>query len=98
MEKIIYSDTLNRTEFLRTLAKRGIKTLGLRVMSSHDLALYILSKLGKTKKGRYLSNQEQDFIYYSLLKPNSFNDASNKVDADKEKQLGKYGSGLTGLM
>ena len=28
----------------------------------------------------------------------AFNDASNKVDADKEKQLGKYGSGLTGLM
>ena len=77
MEKIIYSDTLNQTEFLRTLAKRGIKTFGLRVMSSYDLALYILSKLGKSEKKRYLSNQEQDFIYYSLLKPNSFNDASN---------------------
>ena len=77
MEKIIYSDTLNQTELLRTLAKRGIKTLGLRVMSSYDLALFILSKLGKSEKRRYLSNQEQDFIYYSLLKPNSFNDASN---------------------
>ena len=77
MEKIIYSDTLNQTELLRTLAKRGIKTLGLRVMSSYDLAVFILSKLGETEKRRYLSNQEQDFIYYSLLKPNSFNDASN---------------------
>ena len=77
MEKIIYSDTLNQTELLRTLAKRGIKTLGLRVMSSYDLAVFILSKLGRTEKRRYLSNQEQDFIYYSLLKPNSFNDASN---------------------
>lgn len=28
----------------------------------------------------------------------AFNDASNKVDTDKEKKLGKYGSGLTGLM
>ena len=77
MEKIIYSDTLNQTELLRTFAKRGISTFGLRVMSSYDLALLILSKLGKTEKRRYLSNQEQDFIYYSLLKPNSFNDASN---------------------
>lgn len=28
----------------------------------------------------------------------AFNDAAGKVDADKEKKLGKYGSGLTGLM
>lgn len=28
----------------------------------------------------------------------AFNDASKKVDADKEKKLGKYGQGLSGLM
>ena len=28
----------------------------------------------------------------------AFNNASSKVDDDKEKKLGKYGSGLTGLM
>lgn len=28
----------------------------------------------------------------------AFQDASKKVDADKEKKLGKYGQGLTGLM
>ena len=28
----------------------------------------------------------------------AFNDAAKKVDADKEKKLGKYGSGLAGLM
>ena len=28
----------------------------------------------------------------------AFNDASNKVDKDKEKKLGKYGQGLSGLM
>ena len=27
-----------------------------------------------------------------------FNDAAKKVDADKEKKLGKYGQGLAGLM
>lgn len=28
----------------------------------------------------------------------AYNDASSKVDSDKEKKLGKYGSGLSGLM
>lgn len=28
----------------------------------------------------------------------AFQEASKKVDADKEKKLGKYGQGLTGLM
>ena len=28
----------------------------------------------------------------------AFKDAAKKVDADKEKKLGKYGQGLTGLM
>ena len=28
----------------------------------------------------------------------AMNDASKKVDLDKEKRLGKYGQGLTGLM
>lgn len=28
----------------------------------------------------------------------AFQDASKKVDADKEKKLGKYGQGLVGLM
>ena len=28
----------------------------------------------------------------------AFQDAAKKVDADKEKKLGKYGQGLTGLM
>ena len=55
---IIYSDTLNETEFLRTLAKLGVKTLGVRVMDSYDLSLFILSKLGKTKKGVYLNNED----------------------------------------
>ena len=74
---IIYSDSLNETEFLRTLSKLGIKTLGVRVMNSYDISLYILAKFGKNKKGVYLNNEEQDFVYYNLLKPSCFNDATN---------------------
>ena len=77
MEKIIYSDILNQTELLRTFAKNGVNSLGLRIMNAYDLCLYILSKLGKTEQREFLSNQEQDYIYYTLLNFNSFNDASN---------------------
>ena len=75
--KIIYSDILNETEFLRLLAKLGYKTIGVRVMNSYDLSLFVLTKLEKTKKGKYLGNEEQDFIYFNLLKSRCFNDASN---------------------
>ena len=75
--RIIYSDSLNETEFLRTLAKQGINTLGLRVMNSYDLSLYILSKLGICEKRKYLNNKEQDFVYYVLSNAKAFNDASN---------------------
>ena len=75
--RIIYSDTLNETEFLRTLAKKGMNTLGLRVMNSYDLSLFILSKLGKCEKRKYLSNKEQDFVYCVLYQAKAFNDASN---------------------
>ena len=75
--RIIYSDTLNETEFLRTLAKQGVNTLGLRVMNSYDLSLYILSKLGISEKRRCLSNKEQDFVYYAYANAKVFGDASN---------------------
>ena len=75
--RIIYSDTLNETEFLRTLAKQGLNTLGLRVMNSYDLALYIFSKIGKCEKRKYLSNKEQDFVYCVISQAKAFNDASN---------------------
>ena len=75
--RIIYSDTLNETEFLRTLAKQGINTLGLRVMNSYGLSLFILSKLGISEKRRYLNNKEQDFVYYAYASTKVFGDASN---------------------
>ena len=88
--RIIYSDTLNETEFLRTLAKQGINTLGLRIMNSYDLSLFILSKLGISEKRRYLNNKEQDFVYYSLSASKAFNDASNiRVSINSFRDTGR---------
>ena len=75
--RIIYSDTLNETEFLRTLAKQGVNTLGLRVMNAYDLSLLIHSKLGICEKRKYLNNKEQDFVYYTISTAKDLNDASN---------------------
>ena len=75
--RIIYSDILNETDFLRTLAKQGINTFGIRVMNAYDLSLYILSRLGISEKRRYLSNKEQDFVYYCSTNAKVFGDASN---------------------
>ena len=77
MEKLIYSDLLNQTEYLRTLAKRGINTFGWRIVSTNDMCNYIYTKLNKDIVGTYVSSSEQDFIYYSLLNLKSFNDAKN---------------------
>lgn len=77
MEKLLYSDILNETELLRTLSKSNIKTLGLRILNTYDLVLYIYSKLCIRKEGTYISNEEQDYIYYKLLNPSCFDDAKN---------------------
>lgn len=77
MEKIVYSDVLNETELLRSLAKANYKTLGLRVLNAYDLALFISTKICFHKQGRYITNEEEDFIYFNLLNPSCFDDAKN---------------------
>lgn len=43
-----------------------------------------------------LSKDDVEMLEDMLLV--AFNDAAKKVDTDKEKKLGKYGQGLSGLM
>lgn len=43
-------------------------------------------------------SEKDDFEMLEDMILLAFNDASKKVDEDKEKKLGKYGSGLAGLM
>jgi hypothetical protein len=44
------------------------------------------------------SLEKEDFEMLEDMIMLAYNDASKKVDDDKEKKLGKYGSGLSGLM
>ena len=76
MEKIIFSNSFNQTEFLRTLAKHGINTFGLRLMSDVELCFYILEHQSKMPNGKFISSREEDYIYYSLG-GNDYHDAQN---------------------
>jgi len=67
-ERIILSNTFNEAEFLRCLSKNGFNTLGVRVLNDLELCSYILMKNGLTISGRFISEKEAAFIYFSFLK------------------------------
>ena len=50
----------------------------------------------KINSGDTLEKEDIEMLEDMILV--AFKDASKKVDADKEKKLGKYGQGLAGLM
>lgn len=66
MEKIIFSNSFNQTEFLRTLAKHDINTFGLRLMSDVELCFYILEHQSKMPNGKFISSREEDYLYFNL--------------------------------
>ena len=66
MEKIIFSNSFNQTEFLRTLAKHDINTFGLRLMSDVELCFYILEHQSKMPNGKFISPREEDYLYFNL--------------------------------
>lgn len=70
MEKIIFINSCNEIELLRTLAKFNIKTLGYRVFSRIQLIQYIEQKIGKFASKKILNNQEEVLLYQKVLKEN----------------------------
>lgn len=79
-EKIIFSNNLNETELLRTLSKNGNNTFGVRVLNDVEICSYILVRNGKSLDGRYISDKEQAYIYFSILNA-SLSDATNIKNA-----------------
>ena len=76
MERILFSNAFNQTEYLRTLAKLGFNTFGLRVMNDAELCSYILEHGQKIPDGSFISSKEEDYIYYHLS-GGDYNDAKN---------------------
>ena len=75
-EKIIFSNSFNEAELLRTFAKNGINTLGVKVMNEAELCSYILMKNGITIDGVFLPDAEADFVYFKFL-GGKFEDSTN---------------------
>ena len=90
MEKILFSNAFNQTEYLRTLAKLGKNTFGLRVMSDVELCFYILDHYQKMPDGDFISSSEEDYIYFAELQCGDYHDAKNlRMAIDSYRDLVK---------
>lgn len=76
MEKILFSNSFNQTEYLRTLAKLGHNTFGLRIMNDVQLCSFVLEHSNSMPDGTFISSKEEDYIYYHLG-GGDYNDAKN---------------------
>ncbi len=83
----------NGTELLRTLARNGISTLGLRIMQPAELAQFALMRSGLPLAQRLILADEESAIIYRLLpeisyfKNASYRDAQNIASALRQLRM-----------
>ena len=63
---ILFSNSFNQSEYLRTVTKLGQNTFDLRVMNDVSICNYILERSGLFLEGLYISSKEENYIYYHL--------------------------------
>ena len=80
MEKILFSNAFNQTEYLRTMAKLGHNTFALRVMNENEICSFVLMRKGIFPQGRFVSSKEENYIFY-YLSGQQYNDAKNIKNA-----------------
>lgn len=78
-EKILYVPGVNGTELLRTMARHGMNTMGLRVMGSTELAEFALMKNGKAIDERILMPGEDAALVYSYCLPDYINSENSNI-------------------
>ena len=96
MGRILFSNSFNQSEYLRTLAKLGQNTFALRVMNEGELCSYILEHGVNLPSGDFISSKEADYIFYSITK-NNFNDAKNlrsAIDSYRDCVIGDISESL----
>lgn len=67
-EMILYAPSLNSSEILKSLARNGVSTFGLRIFNTSELAKYILSKNGVSLTKKLLSSIDEVNVIASLYK------------------------------
>jgi len=80
-EKIILSPTAKGTELLRSLARHGVNTLCLRIMSSAELAETALMRSGETVTQQYIRTVDEPALIFSFLNEVEFFSAASFADA-----------------
>lgn len=80
-ERVLYAPGANETELLRSLAKRGIKTFGLRVMGSKDLAVLALERNGISLDRTLVSDTTAGLMVYQILKSEKYFETVQLVDS-----------------
>lgn len=81
-EKIILAPGANGSELLRSLAKFGVNTMGVRVMSGVELAKYALMKSGISITEEFLTRKEEPSVIFSFLNEIDYFKAASYADAE----------------
>ena len=81
-ETIILAPGAGSSELLRTLAKFGKNTLGLRVLSRTELAKYALMKNGISITEEFLTAKEEPSVIFSFLNEINYFKAASFADAE----------------
>ena len=72
-EKIILSNKLNTSQVLKSLARNGVDTFGMRIFSSLNLALWCLENSFIFYEGELISDNRRIAIIKSILEDNDYN-------------------------
>ncbi len=81
-EEILLVPGINETELLRSLAKYGVNTFGLRIMSTSELAKLALSRSGECYDYQEIFNFEMPCIINSFIKEVDYFKSSSFKDAE----------------
>lgn len=81
-ESIILAPGANGSELLRSLARFGVNTIGLRVMSSVELAKYALMKSGISVAEEFLTRKEEPSVIFSFLNEVEYFKSASFADAE----------------
>lgn len=82
-EKILLAPGVNGTELLRTLAKNGKNTLGLRVMNGVQLAQEALVRSGIAVPQSFLTRREEPAVYDSFIREIPYFASASFADAQQ---------------
>lgn len=82
-ESIILAPGANGTELIRSMAKYGRNSLGMRIMSPTELAKYALMKSGVALTREFLPAAEEASVIYAFLKMIPYFNAASFADAEQ---------------